>query len=262
MFKKLAVGAALLVVGAGLLFGTRATTYVQTAWNRVTGAVQDAVPVEFELDRARQMLENAGPAIEKQQRLVVEQEVKLERMAEEIAKLEDNLDTEKLAVLKLRDQLGKKLASYEIAGRSYSQDDLRAELNHRFETFKRNEELLDTRQEEYQARADRLIAAKDKVQAMVRDQDSLALQIEKLEAKLEAIKAKKVRDELKIDDSEIGEIRQVLERLEDKLEVEERIVESNGKPVSRVPVEEIVPSDLETQIDQHFQSETPRGTEL
>ena len=63
MIKK----ALLLVLGVGLttsvLFGRNAASYVSTTYHRLTSTVEDAVPVDFQIERAKQMVRDLDPEI-------------------------------------------------------------------------------------------------------------------------------------------------------------------------------------------------------
>ena len=61
MIKK----ALLLVLGVGLttsvLFGRNAASYVSTTYHRLTSTVEEAVPVDFQIERAKQMVRDLDP---------------------------------------------------------------------------------------------------------------------------------------------------------------------------------------------------------
>ena len=50
-------GVSALALGT-LVLGTSWISYVRTAKNEVTNAVEDAIPIEFQLKRAKDMLDN------------------------------------------------------------------------------------------------------------------------------------------------------------------------------------------------------------
>jgi hypothetical protein len=70
MIKK-----ALLVVG-GLgattlvLFGRDACSYVGTTYSRLTSSVKESVPVEFQIDRAREMVRDLEPEIRRSMHVI------------------------------------------------------------------------------------------------------------------------------------------------------------------------------------------------
>ena len=58
MIKKVIIVAGVVLLVVILLFGTRAVSYVRTSAGYVKESVRDAVPIEFEIKRARGEIEN------------------------------------------------------------------------------------------------------------------------------------------------------------------------------------------------------------
>ena len=83
--KALFVGAAVLLLFA-LFAGSGMVSYVTTAVDKVESQFKNSVPVKFEIERARRMLKDLGPEIERNMHLIAREEV-------EISKLERELDS-------------------------------------------------------------------------------------------------------------------------------------------------------------------------
>ena len=67
MVKKGVLGAALTAGALYLAFGTSAPSYVRTAFHKVRHNAKDSVPIQFEIDRARDEIASLEPAINEQQ---------------------------------------------------------------------------------------------------------------------------------------------------------------------------------------------------
>ena len=56
-----------VMLGLGLttvvLFGRNAASYVSTTYHRLTDTVQESVPIDFQIDRAKQMVSDLDPEI-------------------------------------------------------------------------------------------------------------------------------------------------------------------------------------------------------
>ena len=80
MIKK----ALLLVLGVGLttsvLFGRNAASYVSTTYHRLTSTVEEAVPVDFQIDRAKQMVRDLDPEIRRSMHVIAKEEVAVEQL--------------------------------------------------------------------------------------------------------------------------------------------------------------------------------------
>src|SRR3954447_25131323 len=88
IWKAIKVGvlstAAAAVVG-GIVFGSDLGSYVKSSARCVSTAMKDNVPVEFELRRARDLLDEILPEMQANIRAIAEQEVELTNLKSEIA---------------------------------------------------------------------------------------------------------------------------------------------------------------------------------
>src|SRR5512133_2127241 len=94
------------VVGLGLvggmLFGKDAVSYVKSSARGVRTAVKDSVPGEFELRRARDMIEETIPEMHANIRLIAQEEVEVAALKGEIAKGQGALKDEENKIKSLR----------------------------------------------------------------------------------------------------------------------------------------------------------------
>src|SRR6516162_11439972 len=84
MVKKALIGAAL---GAGtlfLVFGTHAPSYMKTAYKQVRRDVKDAVPLPFDIERAREEIASLEPAIRENIEKLARAEVDVEGLETDI----------------------------------------------------------------------------------------------------------------------------------------------------------------------------------
>ena len=91
MIKKLVIGGAAAGLLATLLFGRDAFSYLSTSVGWVKGSVKNSVPIEFEIERARNMIQELGPDIRNNMHAIAEEEVQVERLRERIGGLEGKL---------------------------------------------------------------------------------------------------------------------------------------------------------------------------
>ena len=85
MVKKGVVGAALTAGALYLAFGTSAPSYVKTAFFKARHSVKASVPIEFDIDVARQEIAQLEPSIEENKETVARGEVDVEQLEKEIA---------------------------------------------------------------------------------------------------------------------------------------------------------------------------------
>ncbi len=80
-----ALAAGLLVLGV-LVFGTDLPSYITSSTRQVRTAVKESVPIEFELQRARDLLEAMLPEIQAKIRLIAHEEVEVAALKQDIAR--------------------------------------------------------------------------------------------------------------------------------------------------------------------------------
>lgn len=139
--RSVIVVAGLSLVG-GLLFGKDVVSYVRSSAKSVQTAVKDSVPIEFELRRARDLLDEIIPEMHANIRLIAQEEVEVAALNVDITKSEKSMEEEELRIAKLRDALGKPQAQYCFGSREYPRSYVKEDLARRFERFKESELVL------------------------------------------------------------------------------------------------------------------------
>src|SRR5687768_11289338 len=124
-----------VALAAGLAFGTDAVSYLSSSTRSVRTAVKDAVPVEFQLRRARDLVDDIIPEMHANIRLIAQQEVEIENLKRDIGESRQRLGEERTQIGKLRDALagaGKdagagagKEESFSFSGVSYTREQVK-----------------------------------------------------------------------------------------------------------------------------------------
>jgi len=91
-----------LVVGSHLIFGRDAFSYMRSSARSMRTAVHDSVPIDFQLRRARDLVNDIVPEIQANVRAIAQQEVEIESLRGDIEGSEKSLADEKLRIAKLR----------------------------------------------------------------------------------------------------------------------------------------------------------------
>ena len=126
MLKYGAVGTAGLCLLGGLFFGRDAASYVWSSAKSVQTAVKDSVPIEFELQRASDLLEEIIPEMHANVRLIAAEEVEIAALKEDIRSSDQNLAEERIRVAKLRDTLNVQKVAYTLGSYDYSRQQVQA----------------------------------------------------------------------------------------------------------------------------------------
>lgn len=236
--RKALIGIAGTALAVGLLFGTNAISYMRTAGTDVREAANDAIPEAFKLRTARDMLDNKlEPQIRDMKHVVAEAQIDVERLT---AKLEGR--AEKLATL--RDGLAERHDQYQsgepkvtIDNVSYSRDQIKQDMQQRFQEVTLIERTLQSEQEVLAAKKLALTENEKKITELLSAREQLELQIQELEARVSAVEAKETIAQSEFDDSALNDIRSLLDSVEKKVDVREREMTLDGQTTHRIPTE-------------------------
>lgn len=243
------------VAGVGLLallFGTAAPSYVKTAYHKVRHSAHDAVPVQFEIDRARQQVNELEPELHRNIESIARAEVEIEHLDREIASTRENLDREGKALLALREHL----ATGDVkltGGVSYSPDEVKAEMARRLEHYKTVKGILADKEATLALHKKALIAAREQNAKMKAAKLSLMTQIEGIETRLRQIEATQAANEFNFDDSALARAKQSVAELSKRVEVIARVTEQEGRYAGNaLPVILEPGRDIVKEVDAEF----------
>ena len=251
----LIVAVCLCLVG-GLLFGKDLLSYVRSSAKSVQKAVKDSVPIDFELKRARGVLEEIIPELHANIRLIAQEEVEIAALKIDIAKSEKVSADEQRRIKKLRQALETQQDSYTFGDRQYPRDHVKKDLAGRFDRFKESELIL--------ASKERVLAAREKsLQATMQLLDNTRAQKRIHEAKIEGLesqwhphKASAVGSHIQVDDSKMAQTQKLIDQIKKRLDVAERVLAHESRFIQSIPVETITEKDLLSQVDDYFEAGT------
>jgi len=258
MVKKGLIGAAL---GAGtlfLVFGTHAPSYVKTAVRSVKQNAKDAVPVAFDIERARDEIAGLEPAIRDNIEKLARAEVAVENLDKEIAAIRTNMEGEKKNLLTLRESL--KTGEYRLAGHSsvaYTEDEVKAALARRYDSFQTSKQILDSKVATLKAKHSEIVAFRKQLETMMAQKKALSTTLDKIQARVRQIEATQATNEFQIDGSALSRARETVSDLEKRLEVMARTAELEGRYAEgSVPVSVDPTRDVVKEIDAEFAQPT------
>jgi chromosome segregation ATPase len=252
MIKKtiLAVGIATLV--ALFFFGRDAVSYVRTSAGVVKDSVKDSVPLEFQIERARDMVKDLMPEIRRNMHVIAKEEVEVEHLEKRTAEAEVNLAKDKEEILRLKADVAEAKEVYTYAGRDYTAEQVKTDLANRFERYKTNQATLDSLRQIYDARQKSLDAARQKLEGMLANKRQLQVEVENLEARLQMVAAAKTTCDYQFDDSRLGRAKELIADIQKRLDIEATLVNAEGYFHDEIPLDETAPSNIVEQISEYF----------
>lgn len=248
-----AIAAVGLGLAGGLLFGKDVVSYVRSSAKGMRTVVKDSVPIEFELRRARDLLEEIIPEMHANIRLIAQEEVEVAALKAEIAKGQEGLEDERTKIRTLRGSLETPQVQYVFAGRQYSRGDVKADLAARFERLKEGELVLASKQRLLASRENSLNAAVQLLEKTRSQKHVLENKIETLASQYRIVKAASVGSKVQVDNGKLAQTEKLIAQIQKRLDVAERVLAHESRFVEAIPVETVLEADLVAQVDEYFQ---------
>jgi len=252
LMKKGLLGATLGAGALYLAFGTSAPSYIRTAFHKVRDNAKSSVPVQFEIDRAREEIASLGPAIKDQIENLARAQVEVEHLDREIAAIRTNHDAEGKVLTALRDSL--KAGDTKLAGNvTYTADEIKLEAKQRLDHYRQVKELLKDKEETLKARQKAVLAARQQLSQMAATKQALLTKLAGIEARLKMIQTTKDSNEFDFDDTALARAKASVADLEKRLDVMARTAEMEGKYAgSTIPVIVEPGRDVLKEMDAEF----------
>jgi chromosome segregation ATPase len=261
MIKKGLLGAALGAGALALLFGTAATSYVKTAFHHVRNSAKASVPIEFEIERARQLVADLEPAIREQVENLARAEEDVKELKNEIVAFRANMDKERTIITALKKGLE---SGDHLAGNpSYTREEVTADLARRFDHYQQLKQIIKDKESALKSKEKTVAAAHEMLNSIKTQKEELLAKIDEIEARHKSIEAASSHNEFTFDDSALDRAKQIISELDKRLNVEARKAELldqyNGKqlPVSVEPTRDVV-----KEIDAEFGTGTASDKSL
>lgn len=264
MLRSLKYGASGLlavVLGAFFLFGSDLTGMIRTAARTVQKSARENVPVEFELERAKEKINDILPDLQSQVRMIAEEEVAIARLENELRVDQQRLAENELKLSLLRDQMRTTKEFYVVSGRDVNRDQMTEQLQSRFNHFKQAKLALASKQRLLGKRKEGLSAALAMLDKMRTRQSELQLKVESLTAQHRLIKASQIESGTMIDRSQLSQADQLLDQLETRLAVSQKVLDYRSESTNiSFDDAQLVEADVLDAIDEYFAPSKPNLT--
>ena len=254
MIRKMVVGTAAAALLATFVFGRDVCSYVRTLGSNVRDAVKSEIDLEFEVERARDMVEELMPEINDCMAIVAEQKVDVEALTRDIADREVALGRQQQDILSLRGDLDSGRERFVYRKISYTRGEVEHDLAIRFERFKKSDATLNRDRQILSARREMLQANQRKLENLYSEKQDLEVQVAQLEARLEQVQAAETVSKLEFDDSRLARAKELIRDLNKQLDVKEALLDSEGRFLGLIPVdsEGEAAEDVASEIDAYF----------
>jgi len=252
--KGLFAGGALLLL-LGLLFGRDAVSYTTTSLGWVRQSVRDSVPVSFELERARKMIRDLDPEIQRNMHLIAKEEVDVQGLKETLAAGEKSLAKSRSQIELLTNDLKKGDSNFVYAGKSYTSRQVEADLTQRFESYKVKQATTEKLAQVLAARERGLVAGREKLKAMQAAKSRLEVDVANLDARMEMVRVAQSTSEFNFDDSRLSRTKDLVKDIGARIDVAEKLVNADTTYTGQIDLEEPTSSDITEQVTKYFSGE-------
>lgn len=259
LIKKAVVGTALGAGALYLAFGTSAPSYVRTAFHKVRDGAKGAVPVQFDIDRARDEIASLEPAIKDGIVQVANARVDIVLLEREIASTRANLQAERTAMESIHKSFS--TGDYRLAGPiRYTEDEIKADLGRRLDSYKGGDRRLKDMEATLKAKQKTLSAAEQQLKQMATAKKALLTKVAEIEARLQMIETTKSGRDYHFDDSALARAKQSISDLEKRLDVLAIQAEMEGKySDTGVPLGLEPGRDVLKELDAEFGAPAKKG---
>jgi chromosome segregation ATPase len=264
MVRKIIYGAATMAAVGVMVFGKDAVSYCRTGYTSVRSAVRSEVPLEFEIERARQETQQLVPEIKKSLHVIAREQVEVAHLAANIERKAAALGNQEEAILSLSSDLKSEKVQFVYAGSKYSKKELEKDLTQRFNRFKVAEDTLKKERELLDAKEQALSSHRETLEGMLSQKKDLEVSLERLQARLRTLEARKTVASLSIDDSKLAQVKSLISEIDSRLDVEDAVLNAEGNFSDLIPVEKYAEEniDITAQVDAHFHAPAQDPTQV
>ncbi|MFN9551670.1 MAG: hypothetical protein ACK56Q_15465 [Pirellulaceae bacterium] len=252
MLSKLLLGSMVTVGGVGLVAGTTALSYLRMGITSVRQEIAERIPVQVELQRARQMIAELKPEIAENLRRFAKEEVDLERLEEELETKRQRSDKARSDVVRLKDDLERGKERFVYAKKSYTAEEVKEDLATRFRQLQTQEATVEKLDQVFHARQKNLIAARQKLDSMLSAKRQLEVEVENLQARLTMVEVAEASSRVTVHDSQLSKTRELIDSIGSRIDVAEKLLDAEVEPTGAIPVDQPQSEDLLDQISRYF----------
>ena len=256
IFKKMVVGTLGTVLIGGLLFGSNVVPYAQTAYQRLTDSAQDAVPISFQIDAAKQQLAKIGPEVNNMYHQIAKEKVQVKRLEQQLVKQASDLEKSRSEILALRQHLDSGKEFFVATNsKAYTSERVKEDLRHRFTLHRTAEQRLKTAEKTLALRESALNNGFESLEKAQAQQRELQVKIETLNARNRMNDLVKTTAHYDFDDSQLARTRAMVDDISARIETEEEMMNLAPVVFGQIPVNSeanISAGNLLEELDAYF----------
>jgi prefoldin subunit 5 len=248
--NRLWVAAGAMAVATSVGLGT-VWSYVRTGHAELGRQIRDAVPIAFELKRLAQMTDDLIPELRANQKVAAQLDVEIEYLQREIDSMNKAQAEARTQMQKLRAALEGNGPSHEFGGRTFTRQEVEADLDRRLEEYDNAAVQLVAKERILQDRKRTLTAASDKIREYERQQELLVQRSESLNAEVKLVELAQQTGNIAFDHSKLSRAKELAESVEKRIRTLQKFLEQQRQVAGEIPVEADV-RPIAQRFDEYF----------
>jgi phage shock protein A len=218
MFKKLFIAALAVVVGVGVVSGTRLGSHLRLQWRKTCAAIQEQVPLESEIERLKMEVVNLKQADDRYYDQVARQDRQVVRLRDKMSKARHSLTSQEAYIKSMRLALADDGQFVVYKGERYDRKQVESDVRNEALRFMADEKLVKADQENLNILEETLAANKAKLA-------NLGVQRKEMEAQLLVLERELAQQRLReqnsviVEDGRYGQVNQQIEQVKERFEL-------------------------------------------
>ena len=235
--KTIAAGSAICLLST-LTIGFPLFSYAKCGLDWLKTSASEAVPLEWEIKRARQMIAELKPEIEDNAHRIAREKVQISKLKKQHAEASEGLAEGRDQIERLTNDLKQGSDQYTYAGTTYTSVQVKSDLASRFKRLKTKTETADKLNQILKARETSLKTTQDRMSSMMLAKRQLEVEIENLQARLGALRVAETNGNVKLDDSHLARTRDLLDEIAIRIDVHEESLAVDSEYFDQIDLDE------------------------
>lgn len=254
MIKKFAMAGGAFALLSSLVVGVPLFSYARCGVSWLQESASDAMPLEWELKRARQMIADLKPEIELNAKRIAREKVEFTKLEKQLDQTNEQLAKTQSDIERLSEDLRSDNEQYSYGGKTYTSAQVQTDLGNRFKRFKTRRATAEKLGQMLSAREASLRAAQERMESMLSAKSQLEVEVENLQARVGALRVAQTSSELNLDDSQLARTRELLDDIAIRIDVAEETMSIDAEYFSEIDLDEPDDEDLLNEISAYFDS--------
>lgn len=221
---KLTVSLATCVLALGFLLLGNVGSYVRTATRSLEDSVKEQVPIEFQLRRARDLIEQILPEMQTQIRQIATEEVELATLEKSLADRISRREVDLARLAKIKSDAETKLVSFNGAEVAPSQQHAR-KLDRVLRSLEHADIAIEADRKMIERRRESLDAALSLLEQTRQQKLSLAQEVESLAARHRLLQSRRIESAKPEVAEQCGPAAELIAQLQRRLSIAERVLD-------------------------------------